>query len=66
MHRKLAAFRVHGDSKTSDINWGLFVETARARRRHRGYRRETRVPVLVNQAKQIVDVATLPVRRRFR
>jgi glycosyltransferase involved in cell wall biosynthesis len=63
--RTLGAFRVHGDSKTSALTWGIFVETARVRRRHRGYRPQTRVAVLVNQAKQLVDLASLPVRRRF-
>lgn len=63
--RTLGAFRVHGDSKTSSLTWGVFVETARVRHRHRGYRPATRVPVLVNQAKQLVDLATLPVRRRL-
>lgn len=61
----LGAFRVHGDSKTSAITWGVFVETAKVRRRHRGYRRETRVPVLVNQGKQLLDIASLPLRRRM-
>jgi glycosyltransferase involved in cell wall biosynthesis len=63
--RTLGAFRVHGDSKTSSLTWGVFVETARVRRRHGGYRPATRVPVLVNQAKQFVDLATLPLRRRL-
>jgi glycosyltransferase involved in cell wall biosynthesis len=62
----LAAFRVHGASKTSSLTWGVFAETVRVRRRHRGYRPATRAPVLVNQAKQLVDLATLPVRRRLR
>jgi glycosyltransferase involved in cell wall biosynthesis len=63
--KTLGAFRAHGESLTSGITWGLFVETARVRRRYHGYRRSTRVPVLVNQAKQIVDLATQPVRRRL-
>jgi len=61
----LGAFRVHGDSKTSAITWGVFRETGRVRRRYDGYRRSTRVPVLVNQVKQVVDIVTLPVRRRL-
>jgi glycosyltransferase involved in cell wall biosynthesis len=62
--RTLGSFRVHGASKTSGLTWGIFRETATVRRRHGGYGFETRVPVLVNQAKQLVDLATLPVRRR--
>jgi glycosyltransferase involved in cell wall biosynthesis len=62
----LGAFRVHGSSKTSAITWGVFRETGRVRRRHDGYRRATRVPVVVNQIKQIVDLSTLPVRARLR
>jgi glycosyltransferase involved in cell wall biosynthesis len=62
----LGAFRVHGDSKTSAITWGVFQETGRVRRRHDGYRAATRVPVLVNQVKQLIDLATLPVRARLR
>jgi glycosyltransferase involved in cell wall biosynthesis len=64
--RTLGAFRVHGDSKTSAITWGVFVETGRVRRRHGGYRPATRTAVLVNQAKQLVDLGTLPLRRRLR
>lgn len=60
----LGAFRVHGDSKTSATSWGVFRETGRVRRRHGGYRPSTRRAVLVNQVKQVIDVATLPVRRR--
>jgi glycosyltransferase involved in cell wall biosynthesis len=60
----LGAFRVHGDSKTSSLTWGIFRETARVRRRHDGYRAATRTPVLVNQVKQLIDLATLPLRRR--
>jgi glycosyltransferase involved in cell wall biosynthesis len=63
--RTLGAFRVHGDSKTTALNWGTFAETARLRRKYGGYRSPTRVPVLVNQAKQLADLATLPVRRRI-
>jgi GT2 family glycosyltransferase len=62
--RTLGAFRVHGDSKTSALTWGIFRETGRVRRRHDGYRRATRTAVLVNQVKQLVDLATLPLRRR--
>jgi glycosyltransferase involved in cell wall biosynthesis len=61
----LGAFRVHGESKTSAITWGVFQETGRVRRRHDGYRRATRGPVLVNQAKQLIDLVTLPARRRL-
>jgi len=64
--RTLGAFRVHGASLTTDITWGLIRETARVRRRYGGYGRATRVPVLWNQAKQLVDVATVPVRRWLR
>jgi hypothetical protein len=64
--KTLGAFRVHGESLTTDITWGLVKDTARVRRRYGGYGRATRVPVLVNQAKQLVDVATVPLRRRFR
>jgi GT2 family glycosyltransferase len=63
--RTLGAFRVHGASKTSGLTWGIFRETARVRRRHGGYGPATRGPVLVNQAKQLADLATLPVRRRL-
>jgi len=63
--RTLAAFRVHGDSKTSAMSWGVFRETGRVRRRHGGYGPATRRAVLVNQVKQVVDVATLPVRSRL-
>ena len=63
--RTLGAFRVHGASKTQGLTWPIFVETVRVRRRHGGYRPATRVPVLVNQAKQLVDLATLPLRRRL-
>jgi len=63
--RTLGAFRLHGDSKTQGLTWPIFVETARVRRRFAGYRPATRVPVLVNQAKQLVDLATLPLRRRL-
>lgn len=63
--RTLGAFRVHGHSKTSAITWGVFVETGRVRRRHDGYRPATRWPVLVNQFKQVVDIATLSLRRRL-
>ncbi len=66
VHRALAGFRVHGGSLTSDITWPLLVETARVRRRHGGYGRETRGPVLMNQVKQLVDLGTLPVRRWWR
>jgi glycosyltransferase involved in cell wall biosynthesis len=62
--RTLGAFRVHGSSKTSGLTWGIFRETVAVRRRYGGYGRATRRPVLVNQAKQLVDLATLPVRRR--
>lgn len=61
----LGSFRVHAASKTSGLTWGIFRETGRVRRRHDGYRPQTRVPVLVNQAKQLVDLATIPVRRRL-
>jgi glycosyltransferase involved in cell wall biosynthesis len=61
----LAAFRVHGDSKTSAMSWGVFRETGRVRRRHGGYGPGTRAAVLTNQVKQVVDVATLPVRARL-
>jgi glycosyltransferase involved in cell wall biosynthesis len=64
--RTLGQFRVHGDSKTSGITWGLFVETGRVRRHYGGYGKATRVPVLTNQVKQVIDVATLPVRSRLR
>jgi glycosyltransferase involved in cell wall biosynthesis len=64
--KTLGAFRVHGESLTTDITWGLFRETARVRRRYGGYGPATRVPVLVNQAKQVVDVATVGLRRRLR
>lgn len=63
--RTLASFRVHGDSKTSAMNWEMFRETGRLRRRYGGYGPETRRPVVINQIKQVVDVATLPVRRRL-
>lgn len=59
------AFRVHGDSKTSGITWDIFRETGRVRRRYDGYGPATRRPVVVNQAKQLVDLATLPARRRL-
>jgi glycosyltransferase involved in cell wall biosynthesis len=62
--RTLGAFRVHGTSKTSAMSWGVFVETGRVRRRHGGYGPATRRAVLTNQAKQVADVATLPLRRR--
>jgi glycosyltransferase involved in cell wall biosynthesis len=62
--RPLAAFRLHGASKTSTLTWGIFRETGRVRRRHGGYGRSTRRPVLVNQVKQLVDLATQPVHRR--
>jgi len=61
----LGAFRVHGDSKTSGMSWGVFRETGRVRRRHGGYRPATRRAVLTNQVKQVVDVATLPARTRL-
>jgi glycosyltransferase involved in cell wall biosynthesis len=61
----LGAFRVHGDSKTSAITWGVFRETGRVRRRHGGYGPATRRAVLTNQVKQVVDIATLPVRSRL-
>jgi glycosyltransferase involved in cell wall biosynthesis len=64
--RTLGAFRVHGESKTTGITWGLIRETASIRRRHGGYRRATRIPVVTNQVKQVIDLATLPVRRRLR
>jgi glycosyltransferase involved in cell wall biosynthesis len=63
--RTLGAFRVHGHSKTQGLTWPIFVETARLRRRYGGYGPATRRPVLVNQAKQLVDLATLPARRRL-
>jgi glycosyltransferase involved in cell wall biosynthesis len=63
--RTLGQFRVHGDSKTSGITWGLFVETARLRRRYGGYGKGTRWPVLTNQLKQVIEVATLPLRSRL-
>ena len=63
--RTLGAFRVHGDSKTSGLNWGTIKETARIRRRYGGYGPRTRGPVVINQVKQLVDLATLPVRRRL-
>jgi glycosyltransferase involved in cell wall biosynthesis len=63
--RTLGAFRVHGDSKTQGLTWPIFAETARLRRRYGGYRAATRVPVLVNQVKQLVDLATFPARRRL-
>jgi glycosyltransferase involved in cell wall biosynthesis len=62
--RTLGAFRVHGTSKTSAMSWGVFVETGRVRRRHGGYGPATRRAVLTNQVKQVIDVATLPVRQR--
>ena len=61
----LAAFRVHGASKTSAVSWGVFRETGRVRRRHGGYGPETRRAVVTNQVKQVVDVSTLPIRRRL-
>lgn len=64
--RTLGAFRVHGDSKTQGLTWPIFAETVRLRRRFGGYGPATRTPVLVNQAKQLVDLATLPARRRLR
>jgi glycosyltransferase involved in cell wall biosynthesis len=64
--RTLGAFRVHGTSKTSAMSWGVFRETGRVRRRHGGYGPATRRAVLTNQVKQVVDVATLPVRARLR
>jgi glycosyltransferase involved in cell wall biosynthesis len=64
--KTLGAFRVHGESLTTDISWGLVRETARARRAYGGYSRATRRAVLWNQAKQVVDAATVPVRRRLR
>jgi glycosyltransferase involved in cell wall biosynthesis len=63
--RTLGGFRVHGASKTSGLTWGIFRETARVRRRHGGYGKATRRPVLVNQVKQLIDLATLPARRRL-
>lgn len=63
--RTLGAFRIHGDSKTSGLTWGIVRETARVRRRYGGYGPRTRRAVLVNQAKQVVDVLTLPVRARL-
>lgn len=64
--RTLGAFRVHGDSKTQGLTWPIFAETVRLRRRFGGYGPATRRPVLVNQAKQLADLATLPARRRLR
>jgi glycosyltransferase involved in cell wall biosynthesis len=61
----LGAFRVHGTSKTSAMSWGVFRETGRVRRRHGGYGPATRGAVLTNQVKQVVDVATLPLRQRL-
>jgi glycosyltransferase involved in cell wall biosynthesis len=63
--RTLGAFRVHGDSLTSGITYGLFRETARVRRRYGGYGPATRVPVLVNQAKQLAEVGLVAARRRL-
>ncbi len=62
----LGAFRVHRSSRTSGITWRLVRETAAIRRRYGGYGPATRRPVLVNQAKQVVDVLTAPARRRLR
>lgn len=63
----LAYFRQHGSSITTEINWRLIRETGRVRRRHGGYASlHTAGPIFWNEIKQVIDVTSLPLRKRFR
>jgi glycosyltransferase involved in cell wall biosynthesis len=63
----LGYFRQHGLSATAEISWRLVREEARVRRRHGGYASgRTAVPILLNEAKRVADVSSLPIRKRLR
>jgi glycosyltransferase involved in cell wall biosynthesis len=63
----LGYFRQHPGSRTAEITWRLVREEARVRRRHGGYAtRRTAGPILLNEAKRVADVSSLPVRKALR
>ena len=61
----LGYFRMHGRSATAEISWRLVREDARVRRRHGGYLGRRAAPILFYDAKRVIDVSSLPVRRWF-
>jgi hypothetical protein len=61
----LAYFRQHGGSATAEISWRLVREDARVRRRHGGYSGRRAAPILLYDAKRVLDVSSLPVRKRL-
>ena len=62
----LAYFRRHGSSATAEISWRLLREDSRVRRRHGGYSGRTAAPILLYDAKRVLDVSSLPIRKRLR
>jgi glycosyltransferase involved in cell wall biosynthesis len=62
----LAYLRRHRSSATAEISWRLVREDVRVRRRHGGYSRRNAAPTLLYDAKRVLDVSSLPIRRAVR
>jgi len=62
----LAYLRRHGRSATTEISWRLVREDARVRRRHGGYSGRDAPRILLYDAKRVLDVSSLPLRKAVR
>jgi glycosyltransferase involved in cell wall biosynthesis len=62
----LGYFRRHGSSATAEISWRLVREDARVRRRYGGYSGRTAPRILLYDAKRVLDVSSLPLRKAVR
>jgi glycosyltransferase involved in cell wall biosynthesis len=62
----LGYFRQHGRSATAEISWRLVREDARVRRRHGGYMGRNVPRILAYDAKRLLDVGSLPIRKAVR
>jgi glycosyltransferase involved in cell wall biosynthesis len=62
----LAYLRRHGRSATTEISWRLVREDFRVRRRYGGYYWRTAPRILLYDAKRVLDVSSLPVRKAVR
>jgi glycosyltransferase involved in cell wall biosynthesis len=62
----LAYLRRHGRSATTELNWRLVREEFRIRRRYGGYSGRSAPRVLAYDAKRVLDVGSLPIRKAVR
>jgi glycosyltransferase involved in cell wall biosynthesis len=62
----LAYLRRHGRSATTEISWRLVREDVRVRRRYGGYSGRTAPGILLYDAKRVLDVSSLRVRKAVR